>query len=333
MRVMVTGGAGYIGSVVVRRLVESGHVVVIVDNLSRGFKESVPPDVQFIEADVQDLESAIPASEAFDAVVHLAAYAYVGESVMQPELYWNNNVIGSIKLLNFMRSRNIKKIVFASTCATYGASESVITETSPAVPVSAYGMSKLAVDMALASESIAYSLAATCLRFFNVAGAYRDAGERHDPETHIIPLALKAATENGVLTIFGTDYPTPDGTCVRDYIHVLDLAIAIEKSLLLTKNGEHKIYNIGTGVGLSNKQIVETVKKVTGHAFTVDYTSRRPGDAPCVVASSNYTKEDLGWEPQHSTIENMISDAWRFRQMLAAGSTGAVSVNRTRIKQ
>lgn len=317
MNVIVTGGAGYVGSVVARRLTESGHTVIIVDNLSRGFADSLPKNIRFIKSNVQDLEGLITEADNVDAVVHLAAFAYVGESVLKPELYWNNNVIGSIQLLNFMRKIGIRKIVFASTCATYGVPESMpITEDMPTRPVNSYGMSKLAIDMALTSESIAHNLAATSLRFFNVAGAYKDAGERHDPETHIIPLALEAAANNSTLNIFGSDYPTPDGTCVRDYIHVVDLAIAIEKSLETTKNGEHKIYNLGTGHGLSNKEIVEAVKKVTGRDFTVQYADRRPGDPPTLVASSIHAKSDLGWEPRHSAIEAMISDAWRFRQEL-----------------
>lgn len=317
MNVIVTGGAGYVGSVVARRLTESGHTVIIVDNLSRGFADSLPKNIRFIKSNVQDLEGLITEADNVDAVVHLAAFAYVGESVLKPELYWNNNVIGSIQLLNFMRKIGIRKIVFASTCATYGVPESMpITEDMPTRPVNSYGMSKLAIDMALTSESIAHNLAATSLRFFNVAGAYKDAGERHDPETHIIPLALEAAANNSTLNIFGSDYPTPDGTCVRDYIHVVDLAIAIEKSLETTKNGEHKIYNLGTGHGLSNKEIVEAVKKVTGREFTVQYADRRPGDPPTLVASSIHAKSDLGWEPRHSAIEAMISDAWRFRQEL-----------------
>lgn len=315
MNVIVTGGAGYVGSVVARRLTESGHTVIIVDNLSRGFADSLPKNIRFIKSNVQDLEGLITEADNVDAVVHLAAFAYVGESVLKPELYWNNNVIGSIQLLNFMRKIGIRKIVFASTCATYGVPESMpITEDMPTRPVNSYGMSKLAIDMALTSESIAHNLAATSLRFFNVAGAYKDAGERHDPETHIIPLALEAAANNSTLNIFGSDYPTPDGTCVRDYIHVVDLAIAIEKSLETTKNGEHKIYNLGTGHGLSNKEIVEAVKKVTGREFTVQYADRRPGDPPTLVASSIHAKSDLGWEPRHSAIEAMIGDAWRFRQ-------------------
>ncbi len=320
MNIIVTGGAGYVGSVVTRLLHEAGHTVTIIDNLSRGFRESLPPDVRFIQADVADITKVITKADTIDAVVHLAAYAYVGESVHQPELYWNNNVVSTIKLMDGMRELGIRRIVFASTCATYGASdEPLITEDSPTKPVSPYGMSKLAIDMALTSESIAHDLAATSLRFFNVAGAYADAGERHDPETHIIPLTFDAAAGKiDKFTLYGTDYPTPDGTCVRDYIHVLDLARAIELSLSSTPRGEHRIYNLGTGTGFSNKEMIEAVKKVTGKDFEVSYGERRPGDQPALVAANKRAKEMLGWEPQHSTLEKMIGDAWRFYQKISS---------------
>jgi len=210
--------------------------------------------------------------------------------------------------------------VFASTCATYGQPSKVpITEDEPPQPVNAYGMSKLAIDMALTSEARAHGLAATSLRFFNVAGAYGEAGERHDPEPHIIPLALDAAAgKRDAFTIFGTDYATPDGTCIRDYIHVLDLARAIEMSLNSTKSGQHKIYNLGTGHGFSNKEVVEAIKKITGKNFTVKYGDRRPGDPAALVASSERANKELGWQPEHSSLSEMIGDAWKFHQERAA---------------
>lgn len=316
MNILLTGGAGYIGSVTARFLVEHGHNVTIIDNLSRGFKSAVHPDVTFIEADVADITTVITIRDKIDAVVHLAAYGYVGESVHSPELYWNNNVVKTIRLLDGMRELGIRNIVFASTCATYGEPETIpITEDNPTKPVNPYGMTKLAIDMALSSEATAHGLAATSLRFFNVAGAYQDAGERHDPETHIIPLLLEALSgKRDSFMLYGTDYPTSDGTCIRDYIHVLDLARAIEMSLTSATAGQHAIYNLGTGTGFSNLQIIAAAKKVTGKDLDVVHDQRRPGDPPALVASNKRAQEHLGWEPQHSTLEEMIGDAWRFHQ-------------------
>jgi len=316
MNILITGGAGYIGSVAARMLREVGHTVTILDNLSRGFEPALPDDVRFIQADIADITEVLSTDDGIEAVIHLAAYAYVGESVQQPELYWNNNVVGTIKLLEGMRQLNIRTIVFASSCAAYGIPDRMpITEDMPARPVNAYGMTKLAMDMALTSEATAHGLAATSLRFFNVAGSYQDGGERHNPETHIIPLALAAAagTRPNFL-LYGSDYDTPDGTCVRDYIHVLDLARAMEMALKGAQAGEHRMYNLGTGTGFSNKQVIEAVKDITGSDFPVTYGDRRPGDPPTLVASNLRAKKELGWEPIHSSLEKMIGDAWRFYQ-------------------
>lgn len=320
MNILITGGAGYIGSVAARFLLEAGHAVTIIDNLSRGFKAAVQPDVKFIEADARDITKVITPKDNIEAVVHLAAYAYVGESVEKPELYWNNNVVKTISLLDGMRELGIRKIVFASTCAAYGVPTRIpITEDMPASPVSPYGMTKLAIDMALTSEAGAHDLAATSLRFFNVAGSYQDAGERHNPETHIIPLALEAAAgKRATFTMYGTDYDTPDGTCIRDYIHVLDLVRAMDLSLQRTLPGQHNIYNLGTGTGFSNKEIIDAVKKTTGKDFAVTYGNRRPGDTPALVAGNAKAKNDLGWEPQHSSLEEMIGGAWKFYRELSA---------------
>lgn len=332
MHVLITGGAGYIGGVVTRLLTEKGHQVTVVDNLSRGLIASVPTGVRFVKADIKDLDEVLGANDKIDAVVHLAAYAYVGESVEKPEIYWNNNVVGTIKLLDFMRKAGIKKIVFASTCSTYGVKDEMpISEDMPAIPVNTYGMTKLSVDMALTSNAIAHDFAAISLRFFNVAGAYKDAGERHTPETHIIPNALEAAATNGTFVVYGDDYPTPDGTCIRDYIHVLDLALAIDTSLNKAKPGTHKIYNLGTSKGFSNKEILEAVKKVTGSNFNVEYGKRRPGnsDPPVLVASNERAKAELGWEPKHSSIEEILEDAWRFYNELKAESPEFIRLRRS----
>lgn len=318
MKVVVTGGAGYIASVMVRRLLEEGHEVIIVDNLSRGFKEAIPKGAKFIQADVGDLDKVLTKQDGVEAVMHWAAYAYVGESVKDPGLYWENNAIGTLRLLKAMRNLDIKKLVFASSCATYGCPEKMpITEDTPTNPVNSYGMTKLTADMAISTEAEAYDLAAISLRFFNVAGCYQDAGERHDPETHIIPLALAAiAGDLPAFTIFGDDYPTPDGTNVRDYVHVVDLAQAGIKALARLEAGKHKIYNLGNGGGFSNKQVAEAVEKVTGKKLPLKIGPRRPGDPPVLVASSAKAETELGWKPERPTLEQMISDAWEFYQKL-----------------
>ncbi|MFI2710803.1 UDP-glucose 4-epimerase GalE [Micromonospora sp. NPDC018662] len=316
MNVLVVGGAGYIGSVTVRYLRDAGHRVVVLDSLVRGFADVVPRGVRLVRADISELADAVPRDERIDAVVHLAAYAYVGESVPRPEIYWDNNVVRSIKLLNAMRERGIRDIVFASSCAAYGEPVRLpIGEDQPPRPVNAYGMTKLAVDMALASEATAHGLAATSLRFFNAAGGYRDVGERHDPETHLIPTALQAALERrGDLTIHGADYPTRDGTCVRDYIHVLDLARAVELALRRNRPGRHAVYNLGTGTGATNREVVEMVQQVTGRSFAVAYGARRPGDPHTLLAANERARRHLGWEPLCSSLDRIVEDAWRFHR-------------------
>jgi UDP-glucose 4-epimerase len=314
VNVVITGGAGYIGSVMTELFIESGHKVTIIDNLSRGFKEAVHKDAKFIEADIRDFENVISAEDKIDAVVHMAAFAYVGESVQKPEIYWDNNVVGTLGLLSGMRTLGIKKLVFASTCATYGVPKTMpITEDLPRDPVNAYGMSKLAIDMAITSESTAHGLTATSLRFFNVAGAYKSAGERHAPETHIIPLALAAAMgEIQVFKLYGDDYDTPDGSCIRDYIHVLDLAKAALLTAEKAKQGVHSIYNIGNGKGFSNKEVINAVEKVSDKKINVKIESRRPGDPPTLVASSEKITAELGWSPTRPNIEDMIKDGLEF---------------------
>lgn len=318
MKVIVTGGAGYIGSVMTAYLLEQGHDVIVLDNLSRGFREAVPASVRFIEADISELSNVIKPSDAIDAIVHLAAYAYVGESVARPEIYWQNNVVGTISLLDSMRRLGIDKLVFASTCATYGEPDKMpITEDFITKPVNAYGMSKLAIDMAISSESTAYGLSATSLRFFNVAGAYRNIGERHDPETHIIPLALAAAAGHREgFSLFGDDYPTDDGSCIRDYIHVADLAYAAHLALEKMPKGKHSIYNLGNAQGFSNKEVITAVEKVTQKRLQVEVNPRRPGDPPTLIASSDKINQELGWKPQRPQLEGMIKDAWNFYQQI-----------------
>ncbi|MYZ40055.1 UDP-glucose 4-epimerase GalE, partial [Streptomyces sp. MnatMP-M17] len=275
---LVTGGAGYVGSVVAAHLLKAGHEVTVLDDLSTGFREAVPAGSVFIEGRIQD--SAEWLDSSYDAVLHFAASSQVGESVARPEKYWDNNVGGSMALLAAMRSAGVRKLVFSSTAATYGEPVSTpITESDPTAPTSPYGASKLAVDHMIGGECVAHGLAAVSLRYFNVAGAYGSCGERHDPESHLIPLVLQVALgRRESISVFGEDYPTPDGTCVRDYIHVADLAEAHLRALEAAAEGEHLICNLGNGNGFSVREVIETVRKVTGHPIPEVMAARRGGD-------------------------------------------------------
>lgn len=316
MKVLVTGGAGYIGSVVTRQLTESGYDVIVLDNLSHGHKDSVPDDVKFVGGHVSEIGYLFDKEDEIDAVVHLAAFISVGDSMKQPECYWRNNTLETHDLLTGMKELDIHKIVFASTAAVYGNPERTpIHEDDRKEPLNTYGMSKLAIDMMLTSRCWANELAATSLRFFNVAGAYEDAGERHPVESHIIPLALKAAAEDREFTLFGNDYPTRDGTCVRDYIHVSDLAKAVILSLDNLKKGVHNIYNLGNGNGFSNTEVLRAVERVTGKKLKVVTKDRREGDPPTLVASHDRARDELGWVPERSEIDEIVGDAWDFYQL------------------
>lgn len=314
MKILVTGGAGYIGSVITALLLEAGHEVTVLDNLSEGHRDVLPAKVRFIEADVADIEKVLSPADGIDVAIHLAAYIAAGESMVKPELYWQNNTVGTIRMLDGLRNLGIKKLIFASTAAVYGNPESVpITEDAPTKPTNTYGMTKLAIDMAITSECIAHGMAATSLRFFNVAGAYGAYGERHNTETHIIPIALQVARgERAKFSIFGDDYPTPDGTCVRDYIHVADLARAAIMAVEKLEPGKHAIYNLGNGDGFSNRQVIAAVEKVVGKPLAIEVSDRREGDPAVLIASSDKARRELGWIPQKSTLEDMISDAWQF---------------------
>jgi len=311
---LVTGGAGYIGSVVARHLLEAGHRVVVLDDLSTGFREGVPEGAEFVEADLREAGRHLDAS--FDAVLHFAASSQVGESVVRPEKYWENNVGGSLALLAAMREAGVRRLVFSSTAATYGEPAEVpIPETAPTAPTNPYGATKLAVGHMIASEANARGLAAVSLRYFNVAGAYGAYGDRHDPESHLIPLVLQVALgRREAISVYGDDYPTPDGTCVRDYIHVADLAAAHLLALDAIEPGKHRIYNLGNGNGFSNKQVVEVVREVTGQSVPVEMAARRPGDPAELVASSARAASELGWVPQRPDLSTIVADAWTFYQ-------------------
>lgn len=329
MNVLVTGGAGYIGSHVVNVLKkEQGFTPIVYDNFSTGHPEAVSDDVQLVEGDIRDVQflKHIMAQFEIDAVIHFAASSLVGESMSDPAKYYVNNVEGSLHLLQAMKEAGVDYIVFSSTAAVYGEPEKTpICEDFPTQPTNVYGRTKLVIEGMLKDYAMAYDMRYVALRYFNAAGASltADIGEDHHPETHLIPLILKTA--QGVrdkVAIFGTDYPTP-GTCLRDYIHVEDLATAHVLALKhLVNGGESRIYNLGSEEGFSVREIIETAKKVTGVDFTVTEEARRSGDPAVLVASSAKIKAELGWQPQHSTVEEIIKSAWKWHQSHPYGYNG-----------
>ncbi|WP_420809111.1 UDP-glucose 4-epimerase GalE [Amycolatopsis suaedae] len=315
MKLVVTGGAGYVGSVCAARLVEAGHEVVVVDDLSTGHADAVPGGARFIEGDAAETAETLLA-EGFDGVLHFAAKSLVGESMQDPAKYWHGNVGTSLRLLDAMRRHGTPRLVFSSTAATYGEPEtSPIAETMPTRPTNTYGATKLAVDHAITSYARAHGLAAVSLRYFNVAGAYGAYGERHLTETHLIPLVLQVATgDRPQVQIYGEDYPTEDGTAVRDYIHVTDLADAHLLALAAATAGEHRIYNLGNGTGFSVRQVIEACREVTGHPIPAAVAPRRAGDPAVLVAASDRAREDLGWKPERTDLTGIVADAWTFTQ-------------------
>jgi len=316
MKLLVTGGAGYIGSIVAQQLLEAGHEVTVLDNLSRGHRAAVPEGATLAEVDLLDEDATRNAlQDGFDGVMHFAALALVAESVVHPERYHRGNHVGALNLLDAMRESGVRRLVFSSTCAVYGEPEQVpMHEDISAAPVNAYGNSKLAIDRMIGDECRAHGLAAASLRYFNVAGARGHLGEDHDPETHLIPLVLRAAA--GVsdhVKVFGTDYPTRDGTAVRDYIHVEDLGHAHAMALEAAQPGRHAIYNLGTGHGYTVKEVVDTARRVTGREIPAHEEPRRPGDPAALVAASDRIRDELGWEPE-KRLDEMIADAWAWHQ-------------------
>ena len=312
MKVLVTGGAGYIGSVVASQLVEAGHETVVLDDFSRGHAGAIPEEARLVRGNLLDAALVRETlAEGFDGVLHFAALSLVGESVKEPERYYRNNVCGALNLLEAMRESGAQKLVFSSTAAVYGEPEDVpIKETDPTLPTNPYGSSKLAVDRLIGAVAGARGLAATSLRYFNVAGASGHFGEDHHPETHLIPLVLEAAAQGTSVEIFGTDYPTRDGTAVRDYIHVEDLGRAHLLALEAAEPGEHRVYNLGNGAGFSVREVVEAARSVTGKSIEAVESPRREGDPPELVAASDAIRSDLGWEPEKPGLQAMISDAW-----------------------
>ncbi len=320
VKLLVTGGAGYVGSVCAARLIEAGHDVVVVDDLSTGHSDAVPDGCRFVEGDIAEIaDTLLP--EGFDGVLHFAAKSLVAESMKDPAKYWYGNVVTSLRLLEAIRRHSVPRLVFSSTAATYGEPEVVpIAETAATRPTNTYGATKLAIDNAMTSYASAHGLAAVSLRYFNVAGAHGRFGERHLPETHIIPIVLQVALgQRDSVAIYGEDYPTEDGSCVRDYIHVTDLADAHLLALDHATPGEHQIYNLGNGTGFSVKQVIDTCRAVTGHEIPANVAPRRPGDPAVLVASSEKARNELKWEPGKADITEIVRDAWAF----AKARTGA----------
>jgi UDP-glucose 4-epimerase len=323
MRLLVTGGAGYIGSVVASLLADSGHEVVVLDDLSTGHADAVPAGATFVRGTIRDHAQAVLA-RGTDAVLHFAAKSLVAKSVAHPSLYWQHNLGGTLALLEAMRVTGTSRIVFSSTAAVYGEPERTpIDESAPTRPGNPYGASKLAVDTALGEHARMHGIGAVSLRYFNVAGAHagpdgRWLGERHDPETHLIPniLGVALGDEPGTyLSVYGDDYSTPDGTCVRDYIHVTDLARAHLLVLDACTPGQHQIYNLGSGTGFSNLEVLQACREVTGHEIPARVTPRRPGDPAVLIASSGRLHAERGWQPA-AGLRTMVADAWEFARGL-----------------
>jgi len=321
--ILVTGGAGYIGSHAVLALKRAGYGVVVLDNLVYGHHDLVEKvlQVDLIVGDINDrpLLDELFAKYDIAAVMHFSAYAYVGESVTTPDKYYRNNVVATLTLLEAMQAASINKFVFSSTCATYGVPKTVpIPEDHPQSPINPYGATKLMVERILADFDVAYGLKSVCFRYFNAAGADPTGllGEDHNPETHLIPLVLQTALgKRQSVSIFGTDYDTPDGTCIRDYIHVTDLADAhILGVEYLLQGGDSTIFNLGNGNGFSVREVIDTAKQVTGREIKVVESDRRPGDPPALVGSGEKARKILGWNPQYPEIDKIISHAWAWHQ-------------------
>jgi UDP-glucose 4-epimerase len=321
MRVLVTGGAGYIGSVVAEELLQAGHQVVVFDNLSRGHRQAVPKTAELVVGDLADRASleGLFRSRAIDAVMHFAALIEAGESMKAPEEFFRNNTANALTLLEAMLTARVKRFVFSSTAALYGNPERTpIEEDDPLHPTNAYGESKLLVERMLAWFHQIHGLRYASLRYFNAAGAFRpDQGEAHQPETHLIPRILEVALgRRQQVNIFGTDYPTPDGTCIRDYIHVSDLARAhlLALEALALENSSQLIYNLGNGQGFSVRQVIEVARKVTGHAIPVIESPRRAGDPAVLIASSEKIRRDLDWQPRFPDLKTIVESAWQWHR-------------------
>lgn len=320
MKVLVTGGAGYVGSHAVRGLVLGGHEVVVVDNLSSGHAAAVSPEARLMVGDIGDetFLDDVFGLFAFDAVMHFAAFIEVGGSVIDPLRFYDNNVGNSVRLLKAMQRHGVKRLVFSSTCATYGEpAQMPITEDTPQAPASPYARAKLAVEWALSDSAPAWGLGFASLRYFNAAGAAGEAdiGEDHQPESHLIPNVLKVALgQRPQVTLFGTDYPTADGTCIRDYVHVEDLIAAHLLALQVLQAGDRRFYNVGTGQGASVWEVIAAARRVTGHAIPVAEQARRAGDVPVLCADASKLRRELGWEPRFTDLQSIVASAWAWHR-------------------
>lgn len=323
MRILVTGGAGYIGSHVVDRLVREGHQVHVLDTLEKGHREAVHPKAGFTLGDCGDaaLLDQLLGQGAFEAALHFAAYIEAGESMVDPGRFFVNNTARALVLLDRLAAHGVAKFLFSSTAATYGDPQyTPIDEDHPKDPTNAYGYAKLLVEGALEWMHRLKGFASVSLRYFNASGCGGELGEDHHPETHLIPLVLEVAQgRRASLKVFGTDYPTPDGTCVRDYIHVLDLASAHVAALGALGPGQRRVYNLGNGKGYSVREVIEAARRVTGHPIPVEEAPRRPGDPAVLVASSDRIRRELGWEPAHPSLDDIIHSAWTWKQRFPEG--------------
>ncbi len=321
MRILVPGGAGYIGSHIVRELIDAGDLVVIIDNLETGHREAVHPKAKFYQGDIRnrDFVDRVLDQEKIEAVIHFAANSLVGESMVNPLKYYDNNLYGTKVLLESMVAHGVDKIVFSSTAATYGEPESIpILETDRTEPTNPYGETKLAMEKMMKWTGVAHGLRYVALRYFNACGAHEsgELGEAHNPETHLIPLILQVPNgQRKAISIYGEDYHTKDGTCVRDYIHVTDLAQAhILAVKYLMEGGESNVFNLGNGVGFTVKEVIETARRVTGHPIPAEIAPRRGGDPARLIASSEKAQRVLGWKPEHGDLEEIIASAWKWHQ-------------------
>jgi UDP-glucose 4-epimerase len=316
LKVLVTGGAGYIGGAAVRLLLQQGHEVTVLDNLYQGHREAVPSKARFVIADLGDRETvkALFADSGFDAVMHFAAFAEVGESMKVPEKYFRNNVTNTLNLLESCVAHKVSRFVFSSTAAVFGDPKTpLIDESAPRLPLNPYGESKLQVERMLHWFRQVHGLRYAVLRYFNAAGAWDGHGEHHEPESHLLPIVLQVALgKRESVSIFGTDYATLDGSCVRDYIHIYDLAMAHALVLEGLKQQESLAYNLGNGHGFSVRQVIETARKVTKHPIPAIESPRRPGDPPVLVASSERISKELGWKPKYATLESIVQSAWEW---------------------
>ena len=313
MTILVTGGAGYIGSVVSQQLVDAGYDVVVYDDLSHGHRDAIPAEAEFVHANLADANALDRVfARGIHAVMHFAGFIEAGESMKVPEIFFRNNSANTLTLLEAMLRHRVKRMVFSSTAAVYGEPEQVpITESHPLRPTNAYGESKLLVEQMLRWFNTAHNFGYCCLRYFNAAGATATRGEAHEPESHLIPLVLQVAMgKRRSISIFGTNYPTADGSCVRDYIHVSDLASAHLLALAALREGDSRIYNVGTGTGASVREVVQAARKVTGHPIPAVEESRRAGDPAVLVASSDKLRKELEWKPQYPSLEQIVRSAW-----------------------